>query len=192
MQDERCCYERRVSELATAYLGLGSNLGEREENLRHALISLSPKVALVELSSIYETEPVGYKEQPLFLNMVCRVTTDLPPEKLFRLAKDIETRMGRVPSRQRNLPRPIDIDILFYDDKIMETPNLTIPHPRLQDRAFVLVPLAEIAPDLVHPRLGKNIAQLANDVTGKRGVRKWYYMNDINTCGWQRIPKTGG
>jgi 2-amino-4-hydroxy-6-hydroxymethyldihydropteridine diphosphokinase len=176
VQDERCYCKRRVSELAVAYLCLGSNLGEREENLRQALTLLSQKVNLEKTSSIYETEPIGYKKQPLFLNQVCRIATNLPPDELLHLAKDIETSMGRVPSGQTNSPRPIDIDILFYEDKIMETPNLTIPHPRLQERAFVLIPLAEIAPDLVHRKLGKSIARLANDAKGQKGVRKWYHM----------------
>ena len=172
-----------MSELAIAYLCLGSNMGEREENLCQALTLLSQKVNLEEVSSVCETEPVGYKEQPLFLNLVCRITTSLNPEELLHLAKEIETRMGRVPSFP-NAPRPIDIDILFYDNKIVKTHNLTIPHPRLKERAFVLIPLAEIAPDLVHPNLCKSVAELAKNVKGQNGVREYRGGFDVSTiCG---------
>ena len=179
MQDERCYRERRVNELALAYLGLGSNMGEREENLRQALTLLSLEVDLKQISSIYETEPVGYKEQPLFLNLVCHIATNLSPEQLLRLAKDIETRMGRLPSFP-NAPRIIDIDILFYDDKIVESQDLTIPHPRLQHRGFVLIPLTEIAPDLVHPKLGKSIAELAKSAKRRKWIRKYKGGFDVS------------
>ena len=159
--------------MATAYLCLGSNLGEREKNLTQALSLLSQEINLEKVSPVYETEPVGYKEQPLFLNLVCQITTDLNPRELLRLAKTIERKMRRAPSRQINSPRLIDIDILFYDNRIIETQDLTIPHPRLPQRAFVLIPLSDIAPKLVHPVLGNSIAELASNVQGTSGVRKY-------------------
>jgi len=158
--------------LIVVYLGLGSNQGDREENLGKALTSLSQGVNLEQISSIYETEPVGYTEQPLFLNLVCRVTTDFPPGELLHLVKDIEMGMGRIPSFP-DAPRLIDIDILFYGNEIIDFPDLTIPHPRLAERAFVLIPLSEIVLDMVHPKLGMSIAKLANNVAGRDGVRKW-------------------
>lgn len=168
-----------MREPVTAYLGLGSNLGDREENLGRALALLAGKVSLEDVSSIYETEPVGYEAQPLFLNLVCRISTVISPEELLLLAKDIEVGMGRVASFA-NAPRPIDIDILVYGNVIMEAQELTIPHPRLQDRAFVLIPLAEIAPNLVVPGLQKSIARLAGEADGLEGVRKYKGGFDVS------------
>ncbi len=134
------------------FLGLGSNLGDRQSNLLEALHRLREKITIRSVSSCYETEPVGYLDQPRFLNVVCSGTTSLSPRELFRFIKGIEKKMGRRPT-VRYGPRPIDIDILFYDDLVLDEPDLVIPHPRLAERAFVLVPLAEIAPQQVHPTL---------------------------------------
>ncbi len=153
------------------YLGLGSNLGDRQANLARALKLLGERLHIELVSSLYETEPVGYAEQPLFLNAICHAQTELGPMQLLSLVKGIEASMGRVPSFP-NAPRSIDIDIIFYGDLIMETPELTIPHPRLEDRAFVLIPLLEVAPDLRHPVSGEHIKDLVARVSGKEGVKK--------------------
>jgi len=139
-----------MTQSSKIYLGLGSNLGDRQSNIVQALQQMKSQVTVEEVSSFYETEPVGYLDQPRFINAVCRISTQLPPLELLHFLKRIERRMGRQPSF-RDAPRPIDIDILFYDDLVIESPELTIPHPRLPQRAFMLVPLAEIAPDLIHP-----------------------------------------
>ena len=143
------------------YLCLGSNKGNAVRNLAKAVRLLQEGgVKVVKASSVYRTEPVGVGDQPWFHNQVVEVETDLDPQALLWLAKGIEGDMGRGPSAG-NAPRPIDIDILLAGDFVIETPHLTVPHPRLSKRNFVLVPLLEIAPDVVHPLLKKKVRDLA-------------------------------
>src|SRR5512135_1382760 len=141
------------------YISLGSNLGDRALNLTNAISALAPKVQSLLQSSIYETEPWGYADQPSFLNQVIRAETILGPLDLLEFMKEIEVKLGRKETFRFG-PRLIDLDILFYDDLILDTPRLTIPHPRITERAFVLIPLAEIAPDLNHPVINKTIQEL--------------------------------
>jgi 2-amino-4-hydroxy-6-hydroxymethyldihydropteridine diphosphokinase len=152
------------------YLALGSNLGDRRENLAAAIQRLGEAVEIAALSSLYETEPVGYLEQPQFLNMACKGTTRLSAADLLKRTQEIEIALGRQRTF-RNGPRPIDIDILMYDDLQIEHEDLTIPHPRMAERAFVLAPLAEIAPGLLHPVSGKTIQQLLAAVA-QDGIEK--------------------
>jgi 2-amino-4-hydroxy-6-hydroxymethyldihydropteridine diphosphokinase len=141
------------------YLGLGTNLGDRTNQLREALNHIRKYGGIHKISPCYETKPVGYADQPDFLNLACLMETELSPQELLKRLKDIEEQMGRQPSF-RNAPRPIDIDILLFDDLILDSPDLTIPHLRMSERAFVLAPLADIAAEIVHPVLHLSVAEL--------------------------------
>jgi 2-amino-4-hydroxy-6-hydroxymethyldihydropteridine diphosphokinase len=158
------------------YLSLGSNLEDRRHNLELAIDFLKERMKIEKMSSIYETEPVGEKNQPKFMNMCIMGTTRLSAPTLLFMAKGIEAKLGRVPI---DSPRPIDIDIIFFGDQIINTPpQLMVPHPRMADRAFVLIPLAEIAPDMVHPVNKKSVKQMLETVKGKEGVKLYGSMEN--------------
>ena len=152
--------------VSTVYLALGTNLGDRMDNLRRAIAALSPSVKVTALSSVYETPPWGYADQPAFLNMALAAETDLEPLALIAFLKKLETDLGREKTF-RNGPRLIDMDILFYDDLVFDQADLVIPHPRLHERAFVLVPLNDVAPDRMHPVLKRTVRDLLKDVDTK-------------------------
>ncbi len=157
--------------VSSIYLSLGSNLGDRKTNLKSALGKLPEKeILLLDKSCIYETEPVEVPEQPEFLNLVCRVQTELEPEALLRACQEIESELGRIRQEIKGA-RNIDIDILFYGQQILQRPSLKIPHPAWCKRNFVLVPLAEIAPDFRDPVTAKTVAQLRRESPDGARVR---------------------
>jgi 2-amino-4-hydroxy-6-hydroxymethyldihydropteridine diphosphokinase len=145
------------------YLALGSNLGNRSENLLAAINFLEPDVRVINCSPIYETPPWGYEDQPKFLNQVIEVETGLAPGELLDYVKNIEHDIGREETIRYG-PRSIDIDILFYDDLVINSPPLIIPHARIQERAFVLIPLADLAAEYYHPALRETIKSLLENV----------------------------
>lgn len=159
---------------AKVYLGIGSNLGDRAENIRKALSILGETDAITvrTVSSCYETEPVGpVTGQDDFYNIAAQIETTLSPRELLAFAKSVEQRLGRV-GGDRWGPRTIDIDILLWEDRVVDEDGLTVPHPEMTRRAFVLTPLAEIAPEAIHPTARKNIAQLASQLDDEHRVRR--------------------
>ncbi len=165
--------------MTVAYLALGSNLGNREANLRVAVSAIPRMCRVIAVSSLYETDPVP-PGQPSFYNAAVAIETGLQPRSLLRFLKAIEEEVGRRPGGPPQGPRPIDIDILLYGDERSADELLTIPHPRMAERPFVLVPFAEIAPDAKHTTLNKTIAQLAK-AAGDGGVRQ------LKDSGWEAI-----
>jgi 2-amino-4-hydroxy-6-hydroxymethyldihydropteridine diphosphokinase len=144
--------------MVTVYIGLGANLGDREGNIREALRHMADAgLRITAVSPLYETEPWGITQQPRFLNAACAAETDLSPAALLDALQSVEKEMGRVETLRYG-PRPIDLDILLYGDLCIDTPRLTVPHPGMLERSTVLIPLADIAPDLVHPITGRRIA----------------------------------
>lgn len=166
--------QRRIQvEGSESYLSLGSNLGDRLTYLRQAVESISgiPGVNLQKVSSVYETEPVGISDQPDFFNMAAAIRTQLEPLELLKNLKEIEGKMGRI-HRERWREREIDIDIIFYEDRTINSAELTVPHANAHLRRFVLAPLAEIAPAFRHPVFHETVAQLLDECADRSAVRR--------------------
>lgn len=144
----------------TVFIGLGSNLGDRVDYLSRAIAEIEFFSSVIKKSSVYETDPVGYKDQGKFLNMVIEIETSVSPEQLIEKLKAIEKRFGRKRGGIRFGPREIDLDVLFYGDAMVNEKNIEIPHPRMHERGFVLDPLNEINPFFIHPKFNKTIHQL--------------------------------
>jgi len=159
--------------MPSVYLGIGSNIGDRLGYLKKAVekIKKSDGIKLIRCSSIYETEPWGFKEQKSFLNCAVQVETFLPPAELMAELKIMETELGRKDRKKWN-EREIDIDILFYDDLVYKDENLEIPHNEIPNRKFVLVPMSEISPDLIHPVKGESISEMLNNTNDTAKVTK--------------------
>jgi 2-amino-4-hydroxy-6-hydroxymethyldihydropteridine diphosphokinase len=158
--------------MSVAYVALGVNLGDRAATIESALRSLAQLGELRAVSSLYETDPVGYADQPPYLNAVVSIETSLPALDLLRRLLAIEAEHGRVRTFA-NAPRTLDLDLLLYGDETVETPELTVPHPRMHERAFVLVPLVEIAPNANVPNTGATARELLGRLTDVSGIARY-------------------
>jgi 2-amino-4-hydroxy-6-hydroxymethyldihydropteridine diphosphokinase len=156
-----------------AFIGIGSNVGDKRENCRRAIADISrfKQNRLIAQSSLYKTEPVGYTQQDWFINCVIEIETSFTAYELLHVLEDIEISMGRKRTFKWG-PRIIDLDILFFNDETIQCEGLTVPHPEVQKRAFVLAPLCEIAGDYVHPLLKKSISQLITQLGDEQGIEK--------------------
>ncbi|MEX2281003.1 MAG: 2-amino-4-hydroxy-6-hydroxymethyldihydropteridine diphosphokinase [Gemmatimonadota bacterium] len=161
MAGEPACFNPPIP--ADVLIALGTNLGDRAGNLRAALAALSRFADIDAVSRVYETEPIGFRDQPVYWNLVVRAHTSLEPVALFRALKQVEQEMGRRETF-RNAPRVIDLDLIAYDELVLRTATLEIPHPRMHERTFVLYPLAEVAPSFRHPESGHDIDQLIREL----------------------------
>ena len=166
--------------MSTVYIALGANLGNREANLRMALRAMTRMARVQAVSALYESEPEGGVAQPAYYNAVCRIETGLEPLPLLRFLKGLEHEIGRRPTSEPKGPRPIDLDILMFDDRVVDSDDLVIPHPRMTSRPFVLTPLAELAPDLSITGAGDTAAALAK----KAGDAA---LNRIAAAGWDGV-----
>ncbi len=172
--------------MAVAYIGIGSNVGERIDNCAQAVRQISNFANIVSVSSLYETEPVDKEDQPDFINCAVKIETALYPLDLLESIQSVEDRMGRR-REERWGPRVIDLDIIFYDNLVIETEKLTIPHPRAHLRRFVLLPISEIDPELLHPVLGVSVSQLLNWLNDEKqavkvGDFKTLYPHKFTIC----------
>jgi 2-amino-4-hydroxy-6-hydroxymethyldihydropteridine diphosphokinase len=157
--------------LQRVYLSIGSNVGDREAHLREAITRMGVEGRLLAVSSMYETEPVEFTDQPWFLNCAIAIETSETPEKLVAALLRIEREMGRKRTQKKG-PRTIDLDILLFGDLILNSPDLTIPHPAMHERRFVLEPMAEIAPEVAHPVLKKTVRKFLEELPAGQIVRK--------------------
>ncbi|WP_339312205.1 2-amino-4-hydroxy-6-hydroxymethyldihydropteridine diphosphokinase [Paenibacillus sp. FSL M7-0896] len=175
-----------TSEASEAYIALGANLGDRQGTLREALhrLELHDKIEVMRTSRVYETEPVGYLDQPQFLNMAAVLRTTLAPEELLHVMLDTETQLGRVRD-VRYGPRTVDLDLLWVEGLTLDTPDLTLPHPRMLERAFVLLPLSDIlSQNEESSGFRRLITTALQDIDGKAGIRLW--TTNVWECGSER------